>query len=255
MIREFAAFYDRHRAVLNRIPVINRLPRILRRIQRRRLICEKGTNKNIFTHIYRENLWNSKESASGPGSTREGTQALRRELPALFSKFGIHKIFDAPCGDFHWFGQTSFSSRIDYIGADIVDELVARNQSRYGSENIQFRGLDITADPLPPADLWLCRDCWIHFSAKDVWKSVLNFLRSEIPYLLTTTYTERRANTCILTGEFRPLNLNITPFNFPPPILLLDDPINKFPDKKLGLWSREKLKVSLENHASRNAAV
>jgi len=74
--------------------------------------------------------------------------------------------------------------------------------------------IDITNDPLPEADLWLCRDCFIHFSNKDIFNTLINYLNADITYLLTTTYPNTRKNKDIHTGDFHPINLEFPPFNF-----------------------------------------
>jgi hypothetical protein len=71
------------------------------------------------------------------------------------------------------------------------------------------------------------------------------FLRSEIPYLLTATYPECRRNDDIVTGAFRELNLLLPPFGFPPPRRTLEDWIEGYPVRQLGLWKREELRDAL----------
>ena len=65
------------------------------------------SNEDRFTWIYKNNYWQSNESASGTGSSLKNTENLRKELPALISKFSVQKIFDAPCGDFNWMGKVN----------------------------------------------------------------------------------------------------------------------------------------------------
>lgn len=49
-----------------------------------------------------------------------------------------------------------------YIGADIVDELIAENHKRFANDARCFVKVDLTAAPLPLADLIFCRDCLAH---------------------------------------------------------------------------------------------
>ena len=44
-----------------------------------------------------------------------------------------------------------------YIGVDIIPELIARNQSLYGNERTRFVLLDLTRDELPRVDVILSR--------------------------------------------------------------------------------------------------
>ncbi|MEH2359422.1 class I SAM-dependent methyltransferase [Nostoc sp.] len=200
--------------------------------------------KEIFQHHYTSNFWGSKESVSGPGSTIEYTQNIQIEIPQLVSDLGIKVILDAPCGDYNWFRMIDWKDPITYIGADIVEPLINRNQLLYGSHNRNFTYLDITHDPLPKADMWLCRDCLFHLSNHDILLVIENFFRSNVRYLLTSTHSNCE-NEDIATGSFRLLNLQKEPFNFGKPIALIEDSIEGYPIRHLALWEREVLMDSL----------
>ncbi len=127
---------------------------------------------------------------------------------------------------------------IDYIGGDIVDELIQDNQRRYGGDGRRFMHLDLLQDELPPVDLILCRDCLVHFSYQHIFRAIKNVKHSCSRYLLTTTFVGREANEDIPTGGWRPINLQRPPFCFPVPLKLIDEqcPDNEYRDKHLGLW-------------------
>ena len=59
-------------------------------------------------------------------------------------------------------------------------------------------------------------------------------------HLLTTTFAGLTSNEEILTGEWRPINLEKTPFCLPAPLTLLNEACTgydgHFADKSLGLW-------------------
>jgi hypothetical protein len=192
---------------------------------------------NVFSTMYAKKLWGGNESRSGGGSGLEQTKQIREQLPSLVNQLNIKKILDAPCGDFHWMKEVELEVD-EYIGADIVDEVVADNAKKYADQARRFVVLDIMNDTLPAADLILCRDCLVHLSFRDASNVIHNFKQSKSRYLLTTTFTEQGGNTNIQTGEWRPLNLQKAPFNFPEPIKLIREdrvPENGF-DKCLGLW-------------------
>lgn len=209
----------------------------------------------FFSHIYRTNLWGSEESASGPGSTLEYTKNLRQQLPALFRQLEAESLLDAPCGDYNWFSHVERPPSLRCFGADIVPELVARNQRLYGNETTSFAVLDIRSDALPQVDLWLCRDALFHFSNRDVFLTIQNFLNSGIPYLLTSSHSECLANDDIPTGSFRQLNLERAPFNFCRPEQYIDDWIAGYPVRKLCLWKREELRRCLEANSAFISAI
>jgi hypothetical protein len=100
--------------------------------------------------------------------------------------------------------------------------------------------MDLTASVLPGADLLLCRDCLVHLSATDVSRALANIRRRSITYLLATTFPAEPENREIVTGDWRPLNLEAPPFSLPRPLELIDEHCTeaggRFPDKSLGLW-------------------
>lgn len=204
------------------------LTRILHRARR---YLPQNTQK-VFRSIYQKNRWGSSESVSGPGSTLAYTETLRKELPALLNKLGVKQLLDAPCGDCHWINSVSLDG-INYTGADIVPELVERNREQYPGKN--FIVANLITDPLPAADLVLCRDCFIHLPNKDVLAVIRNIKRSGTRYLLASTYPVKR-NTEILTGHFRPVNLELPPFNLPAPFKMLKDYPDGEEPRFLGLW-------------------
>jgi len=196
-------------------------------------------HKRVFTDIHQRNIWGSAESASGIGSSLERTAAFRDELIALLRQLDIKVLLDAPCGDFNWM-QCVVPAVRQYIGLDVVDELIACNQQRYATDRIQFVCADLTTAPLPGADLILCRDCLVHFAFEDIWCALGNFRRSGARYLLTTTFEKRDGNFEIATGDWRPLNLQAPPFHFPPPLRIIDERClhtgGIYADKRLALW-------------------
>ncbi len=193
---------------------------------------------NIFSKIYRKNEWNCPESRSGRCATVEATGLVRQQLPSLLKRLGIKVLLDAPCGDFNWMQHVELN--LDkYIGADIVPDLIERNQNVHSKEGREFIVLDITKDEFPIVDLVLCRDCLIHLSLDYIAAAIANFKKSRSKYLLTTTYTLTRQNKDILTGDCRFINLQIEPFHFPEPLeLIIEEPEH---GKSLALWRIEDL--------------
>jgi SAM-dependent methyltransferase len=197
--------------------------------------------KAIFSDIYRNNWWADPESVSGRGSTLARTEAVRRELPALLRSVGVRSLLDAPCGDFNWMRYVDLAG-IEYTGADVVPELIARNRRMESGAGKKFAVLNITRDRLPQVDAILCRDCFIHFSYKDIDAAIANFKRSDSTFLLATTHIDVSENTDIETGGWRSVNLQLPPFNFPQPERLIMEDIEL--GKGLGLWKLEELTVS-----------
>ena len=184
------------------------------------------------------------ESLSGPGSSMAQTAELRGRLPLLVADLGIQSLLDAPCGDFHWMREVELCLA-EYIGVDFLEELVVENERRYGTPGRRFLCLDIREAPLPATDCVLCRDCLVHLSFADIYRTLRNFKSSRARYLFTTTFTSRRKNEDALDGAWRPLNFELPPFAFPKPLRLLNEKCSEaggaFRDKSLGLWRLEDL--------------
>lgn len=191
---------------------------------------------DVFNEIHKTNFWGADETVSGSGSRMETTAQIRRELPALIDTYGIKSILDIPCGDFAWMKHVEMGG-VEYIGADIVADLVATNQKLYGSSTKTFKVLNLLEDPLPKVDLIFCRDCLIHFSNEDVWKALRNLSRSGSKYLLTTNYSEYAYNKEMVTGDFRRLNLLKPPFRLPAPMAFVSEAGDqKDASRGMGLW-------------------
>lgn len=168
----------------------------------------------------------------------QNTARVRAELPGLLRKLEAKSLLDVPCGDLYWINDVDLG--VDkYIGADIVRELVESNRERYGNAIRVFVHLDLLKDKLPTADVVLCRDCLVHFSNVDIIRILGNIKKSQAKYLLTTSFTQSTLNGDIVTGEWRPLNLQAPPLSLPAPIMVINEgyigAVN-YPDKVLALW-------------------
>lgn len=209
-----------------------------------RFAAPKAAHQAIFERIYTANEWGDPESRSGPGSTRARGAELQPALLELMATHSIATMLDAPCGDFNWLSGAT-SGLESYVGVDIVNELIAANEQKYGDDRHRFLFRDLTRDPLPKADLILCRDALIHFSFRDIWSALANFKRTGSEFLLTTTFIDLPRNEDIRTGGWRALNLQAEPFRFPDPIAVIDDipQGDVAPGKRLGLWQIASLPV------------
>ena len=217
--------------------------RIMQHCSGQRLVKRFVTAEERFKHIYETNHWKEAESVSGPGSTLEQTEPLRRLLPELFRELHAGKLLDVPCGDFHWMQHTDLSG-VRYIGGDLVGDLIKRNQAKYLRDGVEFRKIDLVNDKLPSADVILCRDCLVHLSFADAQLALSNIVRSDAKWLLTTNFPGVTCNDDIVTGQWRPINLRLSPFNLPEPKKTINENCTEaeFVDKTLSLWEVQSLK-------------
>ena len=204
----------------------------------------KLTNQERFEMIYNENFWESNESSSGIGSEIKNTKEVLKAIKLVIKEYKIKSIIDIPCGDFNWMSSLDMEN-IDYKGFDIVRSVIKENNKKYKKPNVNFYYSDIINSELPKADLMFVRDCLVHFSFKDIKKSIFRIKQSKSIYLMTTSFVNLKTNSNIFTGNWRPINLEKKPFNFPEPIITINENCEEmngiYSDKCICLWEIEKL--------------
>jgi hypothetical protein len=171
--------------------------------------------EDVFARIYEQNLWGEPDSRSGVGSTRDATRNISRDLPGLWTQYGIRSLVDAPCGDCIWMSRIA-PTLDSYVGVDIVPQLIEDNQRRY--PKLRFCQADLTRDGLPAADAIHCRDCFQHLPTRLIREALANFEASGARWLLLTTNADVPAYHDVVIGGFRPINFLQPPFNFPQPV-------------------------------------
>jgi hypothetical protein len=192
-----------------------------------------------FERIYSTNLWSDPDSRSGVGSTLDSTAVLRAELPKALRELDARVLLDVPCGDFTWMTRVDLSG-IEYIGGDIVPSIIEENQRLHTSESRSFVHLDLTRDTLPDADVLLCRDCLVHLSYANIRAVFANIARSNIRYVLMTSFPGRGGNYDVVDGDWRTLDFQAPPFSLPEPRLTIveqcEEEDGSYADKSLVAW-------------------
>ncbi|HEX3534369.1 MAG TPA: class I SAM-dependent methyltransferase [Gemmatimonadaceae bacterium] len=202
--------------------------------------------KERFERIYSTNLWSDPESRSGVGSAVDSTRALRAELPGVLRTLNARVLLDVPCGDFTWMQHVDLKG-IDYIGGDIVPAIVEQNQRLHAGKGRRFALVDLTRDKLPDADVLLCRDCLVHLSYANIRAVLSNIARSNIRYVLMTSFPGRGGNRDVQDGDWRTLDFQAPPFSFPDPLLTIveqcEEEDGSYADKSLLAWPVASLRV------------
>jgi SAM-dependent methyltransferase len=209
---------------------------------------KKIKNSSIkFNLIYHFGYWKSHNSSSfsGTGSNLQATENLRVELQEFLKRKNIKTFLDVPCGDWFWMKLMNLNN-INYVGADIVDSIVKKNNKLYENSNIKFKKIDIINNNIEKYDLVFIRDCFVHLSNEDIYNSINNILISNSKYLATTIFLNNYSNQENKKADnWRPINLMEKPFNFPEPDYLLNDKSNQNEfdkHKHMGIWEINKLK-------------
>lgn len=169
-----------------------------------------------------------KWGGNGSGSTFFSTIAIRTALPTLLDELKIESILDLGCGTLSWFDKLAY--KFDYVGVDVVSDVIAQNRKAH--PRLRF---EVLAAELPQTDLILCRDCFAHLTLETVHDMITRIVSSESKWLLTSTYPHSKYNGELhKAGDYRPINLTLPPFSFPPEHRLICD--DRQLDKHLGLW-------------------
>jgi hypothetical protein len=198
-----------------------------------------------FFIVYNTSYWGSLESRSGGGSTMFYTEKVREMIPKYIKKYNITSFFDSPCGDLNWMKAVEFPPGIEYVGVDVVREMVVGLRNKYkGNEQYNFVHRDtVMYPPFKSFDLIFSRDQLQHLSHAERIKIIQNWENSGSKYVLTTFYTDAWDNGD-LDGYYSTRNINLMehPYNFAEP---LEQFIDRNPTdvakagewvKNMGLW-------------------
>lgn len=132
------------------------------------------SNADIFSEVYEKNLWgeNPNEKGdfySGTGSYGEIAKEYVECINSFVKKNRIESITDIGCGDFKIGSQiASENPNLKYTACDVVPSLIERNKKKYDGQNIDFKVIDGSKDPLPKSQLLTIRQVLQHLSNKDI---------------------------------------------------------------------------------------
>jgi len=234
--------------------------RIVSRRQRRLTVAERRFAERAeelkklgleerFARIHSTNLWSDPETRSGVGSRLDSTRVVRAELPKALRQLKARVLLDVPCGDFGWMQHVDLTG-IGYIGGDIVPSIVEQNQRQYANNSRRFMQLDLTGKSLPDADVLLCRDCLVHLSYANIRAVFANIARSNVGYVLMTSFPGRRENYDVADGDWRALDFEAPPFSLPAPSLTIVEECaeeeGSYADKSLLAWPVEALRATIK---------
>ena len=145
--------------------------------------------KEAMIQIYEKNLWggNSTEFYSGEGSHLPNIIQPYIEAVSIFLQSFEKpiKVCDLGCGDFNVGKELVYLTK-NYVGVDIVPELISRNQRLFQNENLSFICLDLAVDDLPMGDCALVRQVLQHLSNDEV-KKILRKL-TNYKYVIVTEH-------------------------------------------------------------------
>lgn len=151
------------------------------------------STKEVFNKIYQEGAWGVSHEGgqrffSGPGSHDEKIVSVYVEAVTKFLLGFEQKpnVVDLGCGDFN-VGSKLRPYCQGYIACDIVDALVDFNKSKFEALGVDFRVLDMTAEPLPKGDVVFIRQVLQHLSNKQILR-VIPKIQENFRFLVLTEH-------------------------------------------------------------------
>jgi SAM-dependent methyltransferase len=147
---------------------------------------EKLSVPDTFRKIYRNQVWgnNGERFYSGPGSHGAASDLYCAAVSAFIRENGIRSVVDLGCGDFAVGRRIVDATEAQYIGVDVVPELILHHRQKFEGLRVSFACANIIADELPVADLCLVRQVLQHLTNHEI-ATVLERL-SRFPRVLIT---------------------------------------------------------------------
>ncbi|MDC6389447.1 class I SAM-dependent methyltransferase [Maribacter sp. PR1] len=161
--------------------------------------------KAAMEQIYDKNLWGGDKDEFYSGIGSHDPEIL---VPYIQTVGRFLTSFDTPltvcdlgCGDFN-VGRKLAPLAKNYIGVDIVADLIEHNQKTFANGNVSFQSLDIAKGRLPSADCAMIRQVFQHLSNDEI-KQVLPKLNN-YKYVILTEHLPAESfvpNADIISGQ------------------------------------------------------
>jgi len=174
--------------------------------------------------VYDLNLWGANETKfySGEGSHHSNyVEPYITVVSSFLSSFSIPPVVcDLGCGDFN-IGRQLVKYSSNYIGVDIVNDLILHNKKIFNQKQLEFKCLDLAKDSIPAGDCAIIRQVFQHLSNDEV-QQILNKLY-QFKFVIITEHIPKYnfiPNIDILSGQGNRLkkksglDLASPPFNF-----------------------------------------
>lgn len=185
---------------------------------------------DAFAAIYQAGGWGGR--GSGGGSDPLGARPYCEFVFDYIKDLGIESVVDVGCGDWQMWPDGAFLDGPRYVGLDVASSVVQRNLRLFGNANRTFAHMDGVEDSLPPADLMLCKEVVQHLSNDDTFALLERAIRRYphvvicadssmvstsparrlIRRLMDSVTSRRWVNSEIDAGDYRPVDLMISPF-------------------------------------------
>jgi SAM-dependent methyltransferase len=172
---------------------------------------EQSELRSAFQTVYQKQAWGK---GSGPGSSPANTIEYRAFVERFLRANAIRTVTDLGCGDWQ-FSHLIDWGHTEYLGVDIVPELVVQIRTKFASPSIRFEEFT-SIENLPGGDLLVSKEVLQHLPNETV-AEYLGVIRRKYRFALITNSVglATTANADIKPGGFRALRLQDAPFNAP----------------------------------------
>ena len=161
--------------------------------------------KDAMEQIYEKKLWGTGEADfySGAGShDSEITNPYKNTLISFLTSFENPLVVcDLGCGDFN-IGKDLVKYTKQYIGVDIVENLITYNKENFKIKDLSFQCLDIAVDTLPAGDCAIVRQVLQHLSNKEIQQVMCKLI--DFKYVILTEHIPKGGfipNKDIISGQ------------------------------------------------------
>ena len=145
---------------------------------------------------------------SGPGSDPYYNIPYRAFLESFLRMNCIGSMVDIGCGDWQ-FSRYLDLGGIDYLGLDLVEQVVARNRERFGTPSIRFEVMPERLEDVPGAHLLVIKDVLQHLEITEVIR-FRDIVFPKFDFCLVTNSFSKVAHD----GTMMPVNIGIAPGDF-----------------------------------------
>jgi hypothetical protein len=103
---------------------------------------------------------------SGQGSLPNVAKQYVIFVESIIEKYAIESVLDVGHGDWRMWEDFKFENT-NYLGIDVADHISESNMLKFGNESRKFVQVS-GSDPLPKAELLLCKEVLQHLSNRDI---------------------------------------------------------------------------------------
>ncbi len=173
--------------------------------------------ERYFSDVYDHAAWGHNEmgeGSSGPGSLVHEAIPFINYIQNFLETHEIDSVVDVGCGDWVLAREINWGKR-NYLGIDVVESVIEKNQVNYSSDNIHFLKFDAGIDSISPGDLLICKDVFIHLP----YSEINNILKesNKFKYCIFVNDVEGSGvNIDLPNYGFRSVYLTTFPFNLIP---------------------------------------